>query len=273
MSDYIHGGAWRDPAITSTSFQPTLNLILNSAPETLPRIAGFASLNYRLSPYPSHPTDPSRPDDAARNARHPDHLEDVTAALRWLSREYNVGSVGRGPAYEYLLVGHSCGATLAFQALRELAARRGDYSPRSGYGDLAPPAAVVGLCGIYDIPLLVETHSHPAYREFVEAAFGKEEREWAKASPVGGVGTLRDGDGEGGRCVVVLGHSVQDELVDRNQRDAMVETLRGEGFEGEGADRERVVLDMVGKHDEVWEKGEQVMKAIEVALDRLIRRK
>ncbi|EON61185.1 hypothetical protein W97_00397 [Coniosporium apollinis CBS 100218] len=270
---YIHGGAWRDPAITSTSIQPTLTRLLNS-PETLCRIAGFASLNYRLSPYPTHATDPSRPDDAARNARHPDHLDDVLAALQWLDREYDVGSLGRrgGRGHEYILVGHSCGATLAFQALRRMAGHGPNHSPRGGCGSQALPAAVVGVCGIYDIPLLVSTHEHPAYREFVEAAFGEEEREWAEVSPADGVGRLQDGGGGGGMRVVVLGQSSEDELVDGGQRDAMVETLREEGFEEGGADKELVVLDMKGKHDEVWENGEEIVRAIEVALDRLSRR-
>ncbi|KAI7696864.1 hypothetical protein KC353_g17306, partial [Hortaea werneckii] len=76
---YIHGGAWRDPEIDSTSFTKAQNLLLQSR-ET-DQIAGFASINYRLSPYPSHPQSPSDPSDPARNAHHPDHLNDILDAL------------------------------------------------------------------------------------------------------------------------------------------------------------------------------------------------
>ncbi|RMY50255.1 hypothetical protein D0864_14589 [Hortaea werneckii] len=104
---YIHGGAWRDPEIDSTSFLPTQTLLSQS--RAIDQIAGFASINYRLSPYPSHPRIPSHPADPARTAHHPDHLSDILAALRHLQDAFGFGT-------RYLLVGHSCGATLAFQA-------------------------------------------------------------------------------------------------------------------------------------------------------------
>ncbi|KAH6622759.1 hypothetical protein F5144DRAFT_595051 [Chaetomium tenue] len=116
---YIHGGAWRDPTITSTSFTPTAtNLLLRAqaaastptptptSPGTEPGtatrydgdsngdgdgdgsgggFAGLISLNYRLSPHPAHP--PLNAGDAvARGVRHPGHVADVRAGLAFLGR-------------------------------------------------------------------------------------------------------------------------------------------------------------------------------------------
>ena len=82
--------------------------ILSSNSSLQKSICGFASINYRLSPYLDHPQNPSTADDPARNAKHPDHVVDVSKALAFLENKYNISS-------GYLLVGHSAGATLAFQ--------------------------------------------------------------------------------------------------------------------------------------------------------------
>ena len=51
---------------------------------------GYASINYRLPPLPSHATDPSSPDDRSRNTKHPDHVNDVTKALLFLEQNYGI---------------------------------------------------------------------------------------------------------------------------------------------------------------------------------------
>ena len=97
---FIHGGAWlhvlfyivpnnrRDPRQTSHDGDPLLNYLRGTdLPLTL------ASVNYRLSPA----------------VRHPSHQEDVIAALTYLKEQYGMK--------EYILVGHSAGATLAFQSV------------------------------------------------------------------------------------------------------------------------------------------------------------
>ncbi|KAJ6151146.1 hypothetical protein N7470_007740 [Penicillium chermesinum] len=66
---YIHGGAWRDPTITASSFEPT-EALLRSYPG-LP-ISGFASISYRLSAHPDYPQNKRRPQSlniAMRNIR------------------------------------------------------------------------------------------------------------------------------------------------------------------------------------------------------------
>jgi hypothetical protein len=105
---YIHGGAWRDPNITYESFIPTIKHLVN---RTTPMpIAGFASIDYRLSAHPDFPQDADTPPEARREARHPDHIEDVCSALIYLICNHDIG-------FDYLLVGHSVGATLAFQVI------------------------------------------------------------------------------------------------------------------------------------------------------------
>lgn len=50
---YIHGGAWRDPLIDSSSISQTQHhLVQNATPNLQNSISGIATLNYRLSPDP-----------------------------------------------------------------------------------------------------------------------------------------------------------------------------------------------------------------------------
>ena len=139
----IHGGAWRDPEIDASSFETTQDRLLASP--LADNITGYASINYRLSPYPSHPTNPSDPSDPARNAKHPDHINDVLTAMLYLQETYHFRD-------QYILVGHSCGATLALQVAMK---RYWGSQYESTFAlelNVEPPRAVVGLEGIYDIP-------------------------------------------------------------------------------------------------------------------------
>ena len=88
---YIHGGAFRDPLCTSLSILPSLPALFSTS-----HIDKIASLNYRLSPYPHHPTHPSSPNNESRNRRWPDHIDDVRDAIRWLFRKKEEGGGGWG---------------------------------------------------------------------------------------------------------------------------------------------------------------------------------
>ncbi|KAH0137740.1 alpha/beta-hydrolase, partial [Aureobasidium melanogenum] len=230
----------------------------------------FVSLDYRLSPYPSHPTSPSSPDDNSRNVQHPEHLNDVLGVLSFLGSNTgeeiglkNGGST-RLPdtrsitAGRYVLCGHSCGATLAMQATAILSA---------GHGAIRPPVALLGMEGIYDIAALVATHTHPAYREFVTAAFGQNEKTWVTASQL--VGKLEKWRGN-----VLLVQSSSDELVDMEQTESLIEKLVVQGFTrtsststgNQGKQVSKMVIDCL--HDEVWEKGTELAKAIKVVTDK-----
>lgn len=252
---YIHGGAWRDPAIPASSFAATEKHLLSAAtPAIKDRISGIASINYRLSPYPAHPTNPSNPHDPARNARHPDHINDVLAAILYLQEKYSFGN-------RYVLIGHSCGATLALQ----VAMKRfwgSQYDPTAALElNVEPPLAIVGVSGIYDIPGLVDDNAaQPAYRDLVVNATGSDRKVWQDASPVNG--DYEDGWQDGKLAVLV--HSEDDELVAMKQPQTMWEALGQQGFgESAGSEKTRKFVKVQGvKHDEIWEDGSALADVI-----------
>lgn len=288
---YIHGGAWRAPTITAlNSFVPTLSHLLNpplQPSSTHPNpisITGYISLSYRLSPHPSHPQTPppTTPPSSLRNATHPDHIHDILSALRFLQRKHAFGN-------RYILVGHSCGGTLAWQVAMS---RVWEYTD---FEDVRPPLGIVSVCGIYHLPLLVRRNQHvEAYREFVVGAFGAEEEVWEAVSPARWEEYNQSWLGDGRRKpVAVLAHSRGDELVEWGQVEDMEACLSmrqgrekrdnnnnaEQGQEGEEKEKEKDgqggwngifrVLEIEGRHDEIWQKGEEMARAIRVALDML----
>ncbi|PLB40027.1 arylformamidase [Aspergillus candidus] len=256
----IHGGAWRDPTQSATGYlAPALGALTASSSytsETLPYIAGLASIEYRLSPHPSHPQDPSTiPPREYRSAKHPEPVRDVQAALALLQRKYGFGS-------RYVLAGHSCGATLAFQVVM------GSF--RNGAeAEYVCPEAILGMAGIYNLRLLRDTHVDvSAYQMFIEGAFGPDEAVWDAASPVvvEGAGGVRGGWRSG--RLAVLAHSEGDSLVDIAQRDAMAESLASWADDG-GRTRWVHRLPILGEHDEAWEKGDELASAIAFTVAKL----
>lgn len=172
-----------------------------------------------------------------------------------------------------MLVGHSCGATLALQVGMGRGwggGGGGGNGVRVGVGEakeVIPPLAIVGLEGIYDVPALVRRHADmDVYREFVAGAFGDDEGVWRRVSPTG---ARFDDTWATGRCVV-LAHSRGDELVEWEQVEAMREVLRRQGWEENGRGRRLVMLEVSGNHDEVWEDGKEVAKAIGCAVQNLL---
>lgn len=220
------------------------------------RIAGIASINYRLSPYPSHPTQPSSPDDPDRNVRHPAHLADINAALAALQQEFGIGE-------RYVLVGHSCGATLAAQSLL-----LDSFSCGDGEGGSAatwhPPLALVGVAGIYNLPSLVDDQPTSALRKvyaaLVSNAFGSRDGDgaWLAASPQHAVRA-------GARRMpgtVVLAHSAADELVPSVQSASFLAALVRAGCRA-------VYLPLAGGHDAAWQEGAELARAVRTAVDML----
>ncbi|KAF2088926.1 alpha/beta-hydrolase, partial [Saccharata proteae CBS 121410] len=265
---YIHGGAWRDPAITSSSFEPALEKLLKS--KKLKYIAGFASVNYRLSPYPNHSTNPSSPSDPNRNAQHPAHVQDIAAAFKWLAQNYGVGFKGR----QWIAVGHSCGATMALQLLKQpgvFADGNNASEVIEGEGSSpVTPCGIVGLAGLYDLPALAENHAdEPAYAEFLTAAFGPDPAVWEAESPKPEY--LRPDSWPNGR-VVVLAESPQDQLVEPEQTWNFAEAAVQDPeqyWNGVGSGEFLKLMTLKGKHDELWSKGTGVKNAIEFALELL----
>lgn len=208
-------------------------------------IAGFASINYRLSPYPSHPNNPSSPDDLSRNVHYPSHLQDVGQALIYLEEQYQI-------ANRYLLVGHSAGATTAFEL-------HNWYFPHKS---LPRPAAVLGVSGIYHFDAFVQAHSEiPAYKELIENAF-PDIASWDKASPY--TNRLPDHAIWEHAKVVIVAHSDNDELVEKGQATSMLERARTTPHVKEKVQ----FLKASGSHDEIWQSGSilagLIAKSIEI---------
>ncbi|KAI4171046.1 MAG: hypothetical protein LQ343_004583 [Gyalolechia ehrenbergii] len=182
---YIHGGAFRDPAITSQSLLPSLPHLFpspTSSPtqsHTSHNIAAIASLNYRLSAYPSHPTDPSDPGDESRNAQWPEHIRDVRRAVEWLfddsAENSERGKYPPLPAKECILIGHSVGATISFAVALALDLDAAGTNERRDRFDFVIKA-IVGVEGIYDFTALRDAHVgfREIYEEFTTAALGDE---------------------------------------------------------------------------------------------------
>ena len=271
---FLHGGAWVDPGLDASELRPAIELLLAGATDDdgeplLDRVAGFASLNYGLSPRPGDVRDEL---PVERQATHPAHLRDVLAGLRRLRVEYGVGGRmvesesaaaedGQGyDGYDWIAVGHSCGATMLFQLAMGLMAGEDGRDP-FGLG-VAKPVALVGLAGIYDLPLLVRSHEDPYYRAFVGSAFGADEAVWAAVSPVAGSprDILEAVD------VVVVAQSKGDTLVEMQQGEDMRARLSTVARSGQVLN-----LELTGGHDAVWYQGKGVVSAITLALNNINR--
>ncbi|KAA8652140.1 hypothetical protein EYZ11_000500 [Aspergillus tanneri] len=260
----IHGGAWRDPNQTATRYLSGAASILTTSPiytsTTLPRIAAFASIDYRLSPHPNHPQDRSTTNPREfREAKHPDHIHDVQRALAFLQQKYGFGE-------RYILVGHSCGATLAFQSVMGLF-----RSTDSGGLSSPSPTAILGMAGIYDIRLLRDTYQGISiYQQFLEEAFGSDESVWDAVSPALVEGPSGVEGGWNAGRLAVLAHSSEDRLVDLKQRDVMRQALASWEKGHPRKDSTRVeILSIKGDHNDSWEKGDELARAIAFTLGKL----
>jgi hypothetical protein len=259
---HIHGGAWRDPQLTSASIEPAAAHVL-SAGEDETSIAAIASINYTVSKFPTHPTLPYDPikdnhTDPAREAVHPQHVSDVLNAFALLvAFGLTDGS--------YVLSGHSCGACLAFQATLQPPTHYGlDH-----LGDAPGPAALLGLNGLYDLPELVSglgpSHEHlrDDYEMFLSNAFGADQRTWPAASPArfdpaAMVQRVRAGHAP---PLVVLDQSAEDQLVPMRQRELLASRLREvDGLQVVEGHR------LSGRHAAPWEEGVMIWESLQDVL-------
>lgn len=169
---HIHGGAWRDPQLTSRSIEPTVAHAFTGG--TSSPISGIASINYTVSQFPTHPALPyysigDNHSDPARDAVHPQHVSDVLQAFALL-RSFGLTD------HSYILSGHSAGACIAFQSILQSP----QFYGLSSTSDAPCPAAIVGLNGLYDLPDLVyalgASHEHlrDEYEKMLSNAFGAE---------------------------------------------------------------------------------------------------
>jgi kynurenine formamidase len=248
---HIHGGAWRDPQLTSSSIEPAVAHAF-SATDGSARILAIASINYTISQFPTRATlaydaIKDHHSDPAREAKHPQHVSDVLHGLDLL-RSFGLTD------QSYILSGHSCGATLAFQAILQ---------PPQHYGltnvpEPPAPAALLGLNGLYDLPALVnglgESHNHlrDESEMLLSNAFGSDKDTWPAASracfdPADIADRVQDGKAP---RLLVLDQSTEDQLVPMNQRERLEATL-------DDVSRLRVVEGhrCTGTHAAPWEQG------------------
>ncbi len=242
---------------------------------TASQIAGFASLNYRLSPHPDYPQDSHKTSNYEfRNARHPEHVNDVLTALGVLQHKHNFGS-------KYLLVGHSVGATMAFQVALS---QRVPWDPSANIPaisseNVAPPIAILGVEGIYDFPALIKSIKNDKdkekwYHEPMKGAFSDNEEVWLDVSPAQYSKEAYDREwtltSASTPRLAIVAHSPHDELVPWSQVEA-VQNVFAQGEDGVGSKIDSEVADteidfrvieLKGKHDAVWEKGQEMAKAI-----------
>lgn len=246
---YIHGGAWRDPLVDSSSFEATAIKLLGS---TDVKIAGVVSINYPLSVHRNHPTqpappkDPSQPLDEARQATHPDHILAVLSGIEYLQQEVGI-------LQNYILSGHSCGATLTFQVV--MSSDRWAKS-RGTAPKVQKPKVIVGLNGLYDLKHFIDSppESHAAlqaaYKEFTEGAFGEDPSVWKTVCPT----DVSDWSAEWpeGKTVVVV-QSKKDGLVPYSQTVLMKEKL------AKHSKLDVVEMDAGGDHNDLWGKGDELV--------------
>ncbi|KAJ3533943.1 hypothetical protein NM208_g7760 [Fusarium decemcellulare] len=264
---HIHGGAWRDPHLDSTSIEAAVAHAFASGDPDAP-MSAIVSINYTLSPFPTHPTlpyDPTKGDqlDAARDARHPTHVEDVLRAFILLR------SLGLNDD-SYILSGHSAGACLAFQAALFDTKRWG-----SGSDQLSPPprpAALIGLNGLYDLPDLVyelgDSHQQlqDVYQSLLGQAFGGDQSKWPAASPARFDAddlAARVNEGKAAR-LVLIDQSTEDQLVPVGQADKMEKRLKEvQGIQVVRGHR------CNGKHAVPWEEGHMIWESVQDVLTML----
>ncbi|UPK99743.1 hypothetical protein LCI18_010678 [Fusarium solani-melongenae] len=236
---HIHGGAWRDPFLDSSSFEAAVAHAFSSDDSDVP-ISATISINYTLSPFPTHPG----------------HIKDVLQAFTLLC------SLGLEDG-SYLLSSHSAGACLVFQAALFDAQHWG-----TEFEDIPPlprPAVVLGLNGLYDIPDLVsdlgDSHQHlqEIYKILLVQAFGEDQTTWTAASPARfDVKTLtKKVEEERVARLVLLDQSPEDQLEPIAQADKMERHLKEiQGIKVVRGHR------CQGRHAAPWEEGYMIWQSV-----------
>ncbi|CCG84576.1 protein of unknown function [Taphrina deformans PYCC 5710] len=146
-------------------------------------------------------------------------MNDIVEALHFLKRNYDLKHC--------VLLGHSAGATLAIQVFHQF--RR-------------EIMAMVLFNGIYDLVALVD--EYPEYNKFVSAAFGDlDSSDWETASPTH-IMLHTDVKPQHLHELVILAHSLEDELLSMQQSDLFQRVLNK--VWGEEIQRKLIH----GKHDD-----------------------
>lgn len=211
-------------------------------------VRGFASIDYRLCPHPDFPQSAdATPATELRVAKHPEHIQDVRAALMFLDTEYSIGN-------DYILAGHSAGGTLAYQLIM------GQGRSDSEESSVPFPTGIVGIAGIYDLVGLDDRHE--GYTSFLESAFGTDHKQWDDISPAtfkGNFEELWTND----RRFVLMAASTEDTLVDMPEIDNMTAKLVADGIDVS------IRKNLTGDHNDIWLWGSQVSDLVAQILSQM----
>lgn len=258
---FIHGGYFHDLTVNSSAVVPSLEVLATPENQTFlaSRVAGVASLNYRLSADPGVQDPATTPADELETARWPDHLHDVLAALRDLDQRYRVAEDSAG----YVLSGHSVGAQMTFIAALQTVGEGAQDPPANSSCAAAapgpppppPPVALLGVSGIYDFPQIHTTN--PSYVNYTGNAM--DARYFGPASPAEHPARAYE---RLGLRAVVLAHSHDDGLVPWDQ----VETMDALMKQVPGLDNYEIVT-LEGAHNTIWSGGVQLAKAFRAVLE------
>ncbi len=153
---FVHGGEWTRGDKADVSYKPRF---FNEHGIVL------VSINYRLSP----------------PAKHPDHVNDVAGAVRWV-RDH-AAEFGGDPR-KVVLMGHSAGCHLVTLVALD---RRYLEGVKLRPTDLCGVVAWSG--GMYD--LADRAKGEGMYPKYIRQAFGETESAWRDASPAAHVGDAK----------------------------------------------------------------------------------
>lgn len=207
---FVHGGAWRS-GDKSDHKELAQNLVeISGLPVAVP--------NYRLSP-----RIPPPPNSAVRPIKHPEHAQDIVAALSAIKESDALDNKDR--SRKLYLVGHSCGAHMLSSIM--LDPFSSDDIPSNPSLPEEVYDAVQGVViveGIYDVDLLLATF--PDYRDFIHGAFLMEGETSGKSFSRFSVNHYVVKPEAKARWLVV--HSPEDRLVDIPQSEAIYSQLKSE---------------------------------------------
>lgn len=170
---------------------------------------------------------------------HPCHIKSAASVIADLAKCYQ----------KLYLIGHSAGAHLASLLVLE---PKWLLEHENGLKTWQQIEGVIGVEGIYDIPKLIRTHGHiPMYLEFTTMAFTADESIWRSASPQ----FMKLSPSVLLPAFLVI-HSLEDELVSRDQADDFYSHLKRLHLESSSSKMLELNLQLKGSHDGILKTSE-----------------
>jgi hypothetical protein len=136
------------------------------------------------------------------------------------------------------------------------------------------PTAILSVSGIYDFPLLHSSNPGKGYEDLTDNAIPDPKDQELTSPARYSMQDYLDSWADGGktRRALVLAHSKDDGLVDWNQVEAMRDVFAGvqdgEGHQNAANEAIRVggILELKGRHDDIWRTGAELARVIRLAV-------